>query len=210
MSFIKVSTLVHGAPCGPSHQIRPPTQTPSRTCGVRAVMRWKQGFTDLRNPSRHAAWNRLIQPGWAERHPDPIDTDGSTLLSLQNVRESGGFAVLGVVLWPTLLQHDWRSSLIPAFIPASRQKFVTATDSRFSAQRKRKPLGWSLFRCRSRRSAIWELLAEEISQKISPPLVRKPQNWALAKRLCWMCRKNEGIEDQRTGGKLWLLTEMLV
>lgn len=43
-----------------------------------------------------------------------------------------------------------------------------------------------------------KLLAEGISQKISTPLVSKPQIPALAWELCWMCKKKkQGVEDEK-------------
>ncbi len=48
-----------------------------------------------------------------------------------------------------------------------------------------------------------KLLAEGISQKTSPPLVSKPQILALARRLCWMCKKKLGVADEKKGRKQW-------
>lgn len=51
------------------------------------------------------------------------------------------------------------------------------------------------------RSRWRKLLAEGISQKISPPLVSKPQIPALARGLCWMCKKRSGVADEKKGKK---------
>lgn len=53
-----------------------------------------------------------------------------------------------------------------------------------------------------------KFLAKGISQKISPPLVSKPQISALARWLCWMCKKKErkgvgGLEDEKEWRKQW-------
>ena len=38
-------------------------------------------------------------------------------------------------------------------------------------------------------------------RKISPPLVSKPQIPALARGLCWMCKKRSGVADEKKGKK---------
>lgn len=58
------------------------------------------------------------------------------------------------------------------------------------------------------RSQWRKLLAEGISQKISPPLVSKPQILSLARGLCWMCKKKIGGSRWEKGRKQWAAIEI--
>lgn len=205
MSFIKSSTglcrkRIFGSSWPtrrtPSHQIRAPTQTPSKTRGVGAILSWKQGFTDPRNPPRHAAWTRLRIR---------IRT-GSTLLSLQNVRESGG----ELCRPRRSFMADFSAARSEIFLHSSVHPSISSEVCSCSWLRILCSSGLTFVQPQTQRVSNMRVIGSGDFSENIPSAGWKATKLSSGKERLLNVQKNEGIEDQRRGGKLRLVNETLI